>query len=243
VALNLFTVPPNVPFLEAIARGWLARGDDPLLTSHGLILLPTRRSARALAEAFLRVRDGRPTLLPRIIALGALDEAPLALTGALDLPPAVEPMQRLAVLATLILALKGEGGAPRSADRAWLLARELASLMDEAERAGIDLARRLPDAADPDYAAHWSKTLQFLHIVTSAWPDWLRENGVMNPAARKVALLEAQAAARQRGYRRSPGCCAWWCACRRGWWCCRIWIPRCRRRRGRGWRRRTPRPG
>jgi ATP-dependent helicase/nuclease subunit B len=197
VALNLFTVPPNVPFLEAIARGWLARGDDPLFISHGLILLPTRRSARALAEAFLRVRDGRPTLLPRIIALGALDEAPLALTGALDLPPAVEPMQRLAVLATLILALKGEGGAPRSADRAWLLARELASLMDEAERAGIDLARRLPDAADPDYAAHWSKTLQFLQIVTSVWPDWLRENGVMNPAARQVALLEAQAAAWQ----------------------------------------------
>ena len=58
-----------------------ARGDDPLLVSRGLILLPTRRSARALAEAFLRVRDGRPMLLPRITALGALDEAPLALTG------------------------------------------------------------------------------------------------------------------------------------------------------------------
>ena len=110
---------------------WLAaqmrRGeDDPLAVSHGLILLPTRRSARALAEAFLRARDGRPMLLPRITALGALDETPLALAGALDLPPAVEPMQRLAALSTLILAMKGEGGAPRTADRAWLLARELA---------------------------------------------------------------------------------------------------------------------
>jgi ATP-dependent helicase/nuclease subunit B len=195
VALNLFAVPPHVPFLEALARGWLAGREDPREISHGLILLPTRRSARALAEAFLRVRDGRPMLLPRITALGALDEAPLTLAGALDLPPAVEPMQRLAALTALILAMKGRSGAPDTADRAWLLAVELASLMDEAERAGIDLARRLPDAADREYAEHWGQTLQFLHIVTAAWPAWLADNGVMNPAARQVALLEAQARA------------------------------------------------
>jgi ATP-dependent helicase/nuclease subunit B len=195
VALNLFAVPPDVPFLESVARGWLARGDDPLTVSRGLILLPTRRSARALAEVFLRVRDGQPMLLPRITALGALDEAPLALAGALDLPAAVEPMQRLAALSKLILAMGGKGGAPRTADRAWQLARELASLMDEAERAGIDLGERLPDAADPEFAAHWAQTLDFLHIVTAAWPAWLADNGVMNPAARQVALLEAQARA------------------------------------------------
>jgi ATP-dependent helicase/nuclease subunit B len=195
VALNLFAVPPHAPFLDALARGWLSRGDDPLTLSRGLILLPTRRSARTLAEAFLRVRGGQPLLLPRITAIGALDEAPLALAGALDLPPAVEPMQRLAVLSALILAMQGSGGAPRTADRAWMLARELASLMDEAERAGIDLAERLPNAADPEYAAHWAQTLEFLHIVTAAWPAWLAANGVMNPAARQVALLEAQARA------------------------------------------------
>lgn len=195
MALNLFTVAPDVPFLDSIAQGWLARGDDPLTVSRGLILLPTRRSARALAEAFLRARDGQPMLLPRITALGALDEAPLALAGALDLPPPVAPMQRLAALSTLILAMGGKGGAPRGPDRAWQLARELASLMDEAERAGINLAERLPDAADPSFAAHWAQTLAFLHIVTTAWPAWLADNGVMNPAARQVALLEAQARA------------------------------------------------
>ena len=205
VALNLFAVPPHEPFLDALAAGWLARcrdrtsrqhqatADDPLAASRGLILLPTRRSARALAEAFLRAGDGRPLLLPRIVALGALDEAPLALAGALDLPPAVDPMQRLAALSALILALRGDGGAPRTADRAWLLAGELAALMDEAERAEIDLAARLPDAADPEYAAHWAQTLKFLQIVTGIWPAWLADNGVMNPAARQVALLAAQA--------------------------------------------------
>jgi len=197
MALNLFAIPPHVPFLDAVASGWLARGGDPLAVSDGLILLPTRRSARALVEAFLRASDGKSLLLPRITALGALDEAPLELAGALDLPPAVEPMQRLAALASLILAMKGDGGAPRTADRAWMLARKLAALMDEAEWAGIDLARRLPDAADPDFAAHWSRTLKFLHIVTAAWPAWLAENGAINPAARQVALLDAQSAAWQ----------------------------------------------
>jgi ATP-dependent helicase/nuclease subunit B len=195
VALNLFTVAPETPFLDALARAWLAGDSDPLTIGRGLILLPTRRAARSLAEAFLRANDGRPLLLPRITALGALDEAPLALSGALDLPPAIEPMQRLAALTRLILQLDGRNGAPRSADRAWPLARELAGLMDEAERAGVDLATALPDAADPSFAHHWAETLKFLHIVTDAWPKWLTETGVMNPAARQVALLDAQAAA------------------------------------------------
>jgi ATP-dependent helicase/nuclease subunit B len=196
--VNLFTLPPHVPLLDAIAIDWLQRSTDPLRRAHGLILLPTRRAARALAEAFLRASGGEPLLLPRITALGALDEAPLALAGTLDLPPAVEPAQRLAGLARLILARRGADGAPRTADRAWLLAGELALLMDEAERAEIDLAAALPDAADPAFAAHWARTLQFLHIVTAAWPEYLAESGLMNPAARQVALLNAQAAAWER---------------------------------------------
>ncbi|HEY3845545.1 MAG TPA: hypothetical protein VGL95_00365 [Acetobacteraceae bacterium] len=193
MALNLFHIPPGLPFLETLASGWLReRGDDPLAIANGLILTPTRRAARALAEAFLRVSPARGLLLPRIVALGALDEAPLALAGALELTPAVDPHRRLSVLAYLILRLNGAGGAPRTADRAWTLARELATLMDEADRAEIDLAARLPDAADPAYAAHWARTLEFLRIVTHAWPAWLEENGVMNPAARQVALLNAQ---------------------------------------------------
>ncbi len=196
MALNLFTIPAHVPFLDALAAGWLARaGDDPLAIARGMILLPTRRSSRGLAEAFLRVSGGRPLLLPRITALGALDEAPLTLTGALDLPPAVDEMQRLAAMTRLILAMRGDGGAPASADRAWLLAVELAALMDEAERSEIDLREKLPDAADPAFAEHWAKTLEFLRIVTEAWPAWLSDNGLMNPAARQVALLDAQARA------------------------------------------------
>ncbi|MBV9784293.1 MAG: double-strand break repair protein AddB [Acidisphaera sp.] len=201
--MNLFSIRPDQPFLDALAGGWLAeRGGDPRTAARGLILLPTRRAARALAEAFLRQAEGRPLLLPRITAFGALDETPLELAGALTLPPAVDAAARLAVLTRMILALHGAFGAPRSADRAWLLAAELAALMDEAERADVDLAARLPELADPDYAAHWQETRRFLEIVTHAWPAWLAEHGLMNPAARQVKLLAAQAEA-WRG--RPPG--------------------------------------
>ena len=200
--MNLFSIPPDAPFLDALAASWLKQGaaGDPLAVARGLILLPTRRAARALAEAFLRATDGRPLLLPRITALGALDEAPLALAGALDLPPPVAQPQRLAVLSRLILALEGRFGAPRALEAAWKLAADLAALMDEAERAEIDLAARLPDAVPGGLARHWEMTLDFLRIVTRAWPDWLAENGLMNPAARQVRLLDAQA----RAWRDAP---------------------------------------
>ncbi len=174
-ALNLFSIPAHIPFLDAIAAEWLATRPADMPT--GLILLPTRRAARSLAEAFLRASGGRPLLLPRIVALGALDEAPLTLAGALDLPPAVDPARRAAELSRLILAMGGANGAPTRRRRAWKLAVELARLMDEAERAEIDLAERLPDAAEAEYAAHWNATLTFLEIVTHAWPQWLAEQG------------------------------------------------------------------
>ena len=194
--MNLQTIAPHAPFLDTLASEWLAQaGDDPLSVANGLILLPTRRAARALVEAFLGQTDGRPLLLPRITAFGALDEAPLALAGSLSLPPAVPDPLRLAQLTRLVMALDGRFGAPVTADQAWPLAVELAALMDEAERAEINLATVLPTLVAEDYATHWGITLEFLQIVTRAWPEWLKDNGLMNPAARQVALLDAQSKA------------------------------------------------
>ncbi len=190
---SLATIEPNVAFLDALAAWWLARaGDDPLQTANGTFLVPTRRAARSLAEAFLRVSEGRPLLAPRILALGGLDEAPLALAGALDIPPAVPPARRLAVLTRMILAMGGANGAPTEADRAWVLAVELAGLLDEAARAEVDLAQALPGAVGEAFAAHWQVTLQFLSIVTSAWPAWLEEQGFTDVAVRQTRLLNAQ---------------------------------------------------
>jgi ATP-dependent helicase/nuclease subunit B len=194
--LNLRAMSAGAAFLPELAALWHAQTVAAGRPLHdGLILLPTRRAARGLAQAFLTASAGAPLLLPRIIALGGLDEAPLALAGALALPPAIGEPHRRAVLARLILGMQGHAGAPTRADSAWALAGDLASLMDEAERAGIDLVVRLPLAAEPAHAEHWNRILDFLRIVTEHWPAYLREQGLMNPAARQVALMDAQAAA------------------------------------------------
>jgi ATP-dependent helicase/nuclease subunit B len=190
---SLATIAPNIAFLDALATWWLGRaGDDPVAVADGIFLVPTRRAARGLAEAFLRASGGRPLLLPRILALGALDETPLALDGALSIPPAVPGAQRLAVLTRFILAMNGANGAPTEADRAWVLAEELANLLDEAARAEINLAEALPNAVAEDFAANWQVTLQFLAIVTAAWPAWLADNGLFDVATRQSALLGVQ---------------------------------------------------
>ena len=191
--MNLASLPPTADFLGEVARRWLATG---VPQGEGLILLPTRRAARTLVDAFLRVSNGAPMLLPRITALGALDEAPLTLAGALDLPPAVDPVVRLAELSRLILKLPVEAGGVARADQAWMLAGELARLMDEAERSEIeDFPKALARAADGALAEHWDITLRFLDIVTRQWPLWLAAQGLMNPQARAVQLLHAQAQA------------------------------------------------
>ncbi len=196
--MNLYTIQPGVPFLPTLAAWWLARSDDPLRCADGLFLVPTRRAARALTETFLAAAEGKPLLLPRIGAIGALDEAPLTLAGALGLPPAVGDAERLAALTRLVMALEGRHGAPATADRAWLLAAELARLLDEAHREGVDLAEALPRLVAADYAAHWADTLTFLQIVTAHWPGFLAAAGKIDAAARGVRLLDAQASAWER---------------------------------------------
>jgi len=189
--MRVVTVPAHVPFLDECAARWL-EGD----AGDGVILVPGRRAARSLMEAFLRRLDGRAALLPRIVPIGDLDEddVGLAAEAGVELPPAVEPARRLSVLTALVLRADQALGTAPTVDQAWPLARALADLMDDAERAGCDLRVRLPDAAEQRFAEHWHKTLRFLSIVTEVWPGWLEEQGVMNPVARQVALLHAQAA-------------------------------------------------
>ena len=183
---------PQAPFLPSLARLWL-EGAAP--DGEGLIILPSRRAAQALAGAFLEANKGKALLLPRIIALGNIDEAGLLLSTGFALPPAIAGTQRQAQLARLILAMKGVGGAPQKPHAAWVLAAELAGLMDEADYAGVDLAEALPKLVEGELAQHWQTTLTFLKIVTQAWPAFLHAQGMVNPAARLADLIKAQAAA------------------------------------------------
>ncbi len=192
--MTIAAFPPEAAFLPALAAAWLATGGD---ASQGLIILPSRRSARALAGAFLQANQGQSLLLPRIIAFGAIDETGLTIADGLALPPAVAPMARQAILTKLILARQGAKGAPKKLATAWTLAGDLAALLDEADAAEIDLRSALPNVVNAGLAAHWQTTLEFLEIITAAWPAILCEMGLVNPVDRLRRLIDAQNAAWQ----------------------------------------------
>lgn len=182
---------PEAAFLPALARLWQGEGGG----HDGLIILPSRRAAQALGGAFLQANAEKALLLPRIIALGNIDEAGLLLSAGVSLPPAMEPLRRQALLARLIMQKPQESGAPQRLPAAWTLASAFTTLLDEADHAAVNLATALPKLAPEDFSEHWQKTLAFLSIVTDVWPKVLAAEGVMNPAKRLAMLIEAQAKA------------------------------------------------
>ena len=87
---NVFNIPASAPFLPAlIARlragklvpGFPASG-DPLELSTATLYLPTRRACRLAREVFLDELKGDAAILPRIVALGDLDEDEIAFAEA-----------------------------------------------------------------------------------------------------------------------------------------------------------------
>ncbi len=217
---RLYSVAPDAPFLDTLA-GAILSGDLPvaggaapgkLELPRWTVLLPTRRAARALSEAFLRISDDSAMLLPRIRPLGDVDEDAVALSAppgagneaelALSLPPAIGTIERRLALTKLILKWSSLN-AERAADEGYRtratpaqassLAVQLAALMDEfdIERVKLNkLAGLVPDL----YAEHWEQTLDFLKIVTEMWSAHLDENGVMAPYERRDALMAAETA-------------------------------------------------
>jgi ATP-dependent helicase/nuclease subunit B len=198
---HVFTVPAGVPFLDALARRLLTETErDPLALGRYTILLPTRRACRALQETFLRLTEGRPLLLPRLTPLGDIDEEELLLAGGdeepggggLDLAPALPPLTRQLMLSRLVAQAARARGEAMSAERAAALAGELAKLADQVatERLSFD---RLSEIVPGHLAAHWQTTIEFLEIVTKAWPKVERQAGAMGAAERRNALLARQA--------------------------------------------------
>lgn len=193
---RVYTIPPGVPFVDALAVEVLRECDgDPLKLSAYTILLPTRRAVRSLREAFLRRSEGKALLLPRLTPIGEIDEEALFFAGeeaalseaALDVPPAIPELRRRLLLAELIRKLPEE----RTAEQAVHLAAELGRLIDQVETQRIGF-ERLASLVPERYAKHWQITLEFLKIVTDHWPRLLAAEGAIDPATRRNRLLEAQ---------------------------------------------------
>ena len=199
----LYSIAPERSFVDALARGLLARaGDDPLALAVPLVLLPTRRACRALREAFLRQSDGQALILPRMRPIGDVDEDELALgesladefaegagETALELPPAIPELRRRLLLAAKLMAQSD--GALGAEHAAWL-AVELARFLDRVQTERLPFAG-LHDLVPADYAEHWQTVLAFLSVLADDWPAMLAAEGALDPAARRNAALEALA--------------------------------------------------
>jgi ATP-dependent helicase/nuclease subunit B len=193
---RVYTLPPHVSFADAIAAHFLSvyAGQDPLMLARAQIVLPNQRAVRTVSEAFLRLSAGA-LLLPHLRAIGETDETEdLALLDPqeeLDLPPAITPLERLMALVPLV---QKWGQSARNQDfsaaEALRYARALAQVIDQFEYGEADPVA-LQDLVAGDLAVHWQHTTQFLDIVFTYWPKLLAERNCMNPAARRVTLLQA----------------------------------------------------
>lgn len=194
---SVYTIPPDVPFLRVLAQGLAdkAGGYTPEL-ARMLVLVPTRRAARGLREAFLELSGGKPLLLPRMQPLGDVDQDELDLrlaglhdAGSLpDIPPAISSLRRLILLSRLIRARTPD----MSDEQALKLARSLATLIDQVHTEDLDFSR-LATLVPNDLSEHWQQTLSFLDIITTAWPEILKDSGQIDPADRRNRLMKTLA--------------------------------------------------
>ncbi|CAM5773659.1 double-strand break repair protein AddB [Labrys miyagiensis] len=219
---NLLTIAPGSPFLEtlvdALLDGRLVPGfaprHDPLALSGATIYLPTRRAIRALRGIFLDRLGTDAALLPRLMALGEIDddEAAFADDVSSGLPEPVGALSRQIVLTRLILqwstALKqallpipGEEPGeplliPSSPGDAAGLAAELGRFLDglQIDRVPPQAIAHLGESHAGLYDRYWDITQRFLAIATEAWPGYLREIGRGDAVLLRNARLEAQAA-------------------------------------------------
>src|SRR3569833_3107539 len=198
----VYSNPSHRSFANALAAGLIARfGKDPLALAGGRILLPNNRAVRTVTEAFVRASGGG-LLLPRLIPIGDpdLDER---IGGALEpidddrAPPAIDPLQRLLILADLV---RGEVS---SSGEALRLAEDLGRTLDSLLVEQVDPSKLREAAADAgELALHWQVSLERLRAILDLWPRKLAELGLVDLAERRNQLLARLA---RRWSARPPG--------------------------------------
>ncbi len=196
-APKLFTIPPEADFMRQLAQGILADSQlKKIPLPDYLVLLPTRRACTILREALQQAAAGQALLLPRLQPIGDINAEELTLAEAgnidgsfTDIPPAITPLARCLELGILLRRHDSD----LTADAAWLRASALAALLDQTQIERLDFAA-LRGLVREDLAEHWQKILDFLEIVTSAWPRHLAARELIDPATQRDLLIARRAA-------------------------------------------------
>ncbi len=195
----VFTIPPHVAFVDALALGLLDRTrGDPMRLARATVLLPNRRAVRALTEAFVRLSDEGGLLLPRMTPIGDVDEDEAigafadTLAGGADLEPAVDDCKQRLMLVPLVKRyLELHDARERvTAVEALRLADELRRTLAQLQLEGV-ATESLRNLDVGDLAGHWERTLRYIGIIAEAWPNILAEEGEIDGAARRNRLIES----------------------------------------------------
>jgi ATP-dependent helicase/nuclease subunit B len=202
-----YTIPAHRPFAEDLAKG-LHEALTPLgpeALSQAVVLTPTRRGARALADAFVAAASltgeggGRAVLPPQMRPLGDLDEGePPFEPGdlALDLGAAIEPLRRRFELTRLVTdhwdLLEGR---ELTAASALEMADALGAFLDSLQIEELEPFEKLAGLVEADLADHWRVSRRFLEMALTQWPKRLAALGVMDVSERRVKLLRRLAEA------------------------------------------------
>ena len=193
-----FNIPAHRPFVHDLAQGLVDAlgGDDPQALSQAVVLTPTRRGARALADAFLAAAGGQAVLPPQIRPLGDLDagESPFEPGDlAATLPAAISPLRRRLELTRLVKT--HEDLLRRSLDvtAALELADALGGFLDSLQIEEAAPADRLGDLVALELAEHWQVSRAFLETALAEWPARLAALGLVDISERRVRLLRALA--------------------------------------------------
>lgn len=197
---HVYNIPASCPFMDTLAiRFANSTKDKPETLSQVLFMLPNRRACQSLKEAFVRIQGESPSVLPRMIPIGDLEEDEVMFSAFnanetfTALPPEISSLERVFLLAKLIFARPFEYGlVEMTFAEALELAQGLAKLMDQVYNAQLSFDN-LADIVPAQYAAHWQDTLDFLKIITHWWPKILEEKGVVDALYRRSELLKEKA--------------------------------------------------
>jgi ATP-dependent helicase/nuclease subunit B len=214
---RVFTIPASAQFLPVLIDALMndrlglgfKPGGDPLALAGVTIYLPTRRAVRLLRESFLDIVKDEAAILPRLVSLNDVDADEIMFSeaasgdmnsAALELPEALQGLERQALLAQLILKWAtrirpaDKDQAPLvagSAHAAMMLAQDLARLMDDMTTRQVEWSR-LDGLVPAEFDRYWQLTLEFLKVIHEPWRALLAEKSLIEPAERRDRLIEAE---------------------------------------------------
>ncbi len=211
MSFALYTIASENQFLRVFAH-WLL--DDvarqaPL--SRVTILVPNRRSARALEAVLLEQSGRKAMLLPNIKPIGDIDEDLLADSlpedGIADALP--KTIHLHAILNVLMQWAKTNPNSDFAQDlsasgaQAFALAQSLQQLVNQFETEDVDI-EKLQSVYDLDLAGHRQNILDLLKVVTAELPLLMQRENLIGPSARRNQMIRLEASRIARGKHKGP---------------------------------------